>query len=247
LYNDGFKISKIAKFSEDEIHRLIQELSKNRKEEFAIRSFKTAMFEFNEPLFIKTYSDLEAYKSFREIFLNIFIPFLMEIGALWATSTIRPSHESFISELLKRKILLNIEKEIHKRKDYEKPLFVLFLPYKEIHELGILYTNYEILKAGYKTIYLGVNTPIDSLKRLFEGSSDIVYVSYLTMQPEGKDLLEYLDIFQKAVSNGGKSNLWLLGKKSEIADLDKIPSNVSIIKGFPDLIDRLENLKNTDQ
>ncbi len=247
LYNDGLKISKIASLSEDAIHGLVEERAADNKEEFAINTFKTSMFELDEQLFIKTYSDLEAHKSFREIFLNVFMPFLMEIGSLWQTSTIRPSHESFISELLKRKILLNIEKEVQKVKDHEKPLFVLFLPYKEVHELGILYTNYEILNAGYRTIYLGVNTPLDSLKDLLETSSDIVYVSYLTMRPEGKNIYEYIDIFQDTISNGKKSNLWLLGKKSEIADLNKIPSNISIIQGFPELIDRLEKLKDTPQ
>jgi DNA-binding transcriptional MerR regulator len=245
LYNDGLKISKIASLSEDAIHGLVEERAIDSKDEFAIKAFKTSMFELDEQLFIKTYSDLEAHKSFREIFLNVFIPFLMEIGSLWQTSTIRPSHESFISELLKRKILLNIEKQVHKVKDLEKPLFVLFLPYKEVHELGILYTNYEILNAGYRTIYLGVNTSLDSLKDLLETSSDIVYVSYLTMRPEGKDIYEYIDIFQDTISNGNKSNLWLLGKRSEIADLNKIPSNISILQGFSELIDRLEKLKDT--
>jgi hypothetical protein len=167
----------------------------------------------------------------------------MEIGELWQTSTIQPSHESFISELLKRKILINIEKEAHKIKDAQNPLFVLFLPYKEIHELGILYTNYEILKAGYRTIYLGANTSLDSLHGLIETSNDIVYVSYLTMRPEGKDLYEYANLFQDTICSGNKSKLWLLGKRSEIADINKIPSSISIIQGFSELIDRLEKLK----
>jgi len=245
LYNDGYKISKIASLSEDVIYALVEERSSARKEEFAIKAFKTSMFELNEQLFIKTYQDLEAHKSFREIFLNVFMPLLMEIGSLWQTNTIRPSHESFISELLKRKILLNIEKETQKVKDHEKPLFILFLPYKEVHELGILFTNYEVLSAGYRTIYLGANTPLDSLKELLEPSTDIVYISYLTMRPEGKDIYEYIDTFQDKISNGHKSRLWLLGKKSEIADLNKIPSNISIVQGFPELIDRLEKLKDT--
>jgi DNA-binding transcriptional MerR regulator len=247
LYNDGLKISKIASLSENEIHGLVQEIAVDNKEEFAINCFKTSMFELDEQLFIKAYSDLETHKSFREIFLNVFIPFLMEIGTLWTSSTIRPSHESFISELLRRKILLNIEKEVQKIKNPEKPLFVLFLPYQEVHELGILYTNYEILKAGYRTIYLGVNTPLKSLKGLIESDNDIVYVSYLTMRPEGKDIYEYIDLFQDKIINGTKSSLWLLGKRSEIADLDKIPSNISIIQGFPELIERLEKQRNTAQ
>ena len=52
-------------------------------------------------------------------------------------------------------------------------------------------------------------------------------------------------LFQDTISDGKKSNLWLLGKRSEIADLNKIPSNISIVQGFPELIDRLEKLKDT--
>lgn len=243
LYNDGLKISKIASLSEDAIRGLVKERAIGSQEKHAINAFKTSMYELDEELFIDIYSSLASERSFREIFLTVFIPLLMDIGALWQTSAIRPSHESFISELLKRKILINIENEAQNIKDKENTIFVLFLPYKEVHELGILYTNYEIIKAGYKTIYLGVNTPIANLEGLLETNSNIVYVSYLTMRPEGKDIHQYIDIFQNKINNVANSNLWLLGKKSEIADLNRIPINVSIIEGFNELIERLEKMK----
>jgi hypothetical protein len=40
-----------------------------------------------------------------------------------------------------------------------------------------------------------------------------------------------------------KSKLWLLGRRSQIADMTKIPSNINIIQGFPELIERLEKPK----
>jgi hypothetical protein len=43
-------------------------------------------------------------------------------------------------------------------------IFVLSLPMNEIHELGLMYLNYEILLHGYKTIYLGESMPIENLK-----------------------------------------------------------------------------------
>lgn len=245
LYNDGLKISKIALLSEEAIHGLVKERAIESKEKYAINAFKTSMYELDEQLFSETYSVLSSEMSFREIFLTVFIPLLMEIGALWQTSAIRPSHESFISELLKRKILLNIESEALNVKSTEKPIFVLFLPYKEVHELGILYTNYEILKAGYKTIYLGVNTPLSSLEGLLETNNKVIYVSYLTMHPEGKDIYQYIDIFENTINKTSSSNFWLLGKKSEIVDLDKIPSNINIIQGFTELIEQLKKMKST--
>lgn len=243
LYKDGLKISKIAELSEKEIQNLVAKQAVDSQAEFALKAFKTSMFDFDEPLFARTYSDLKAKRSFRDIFFNIFMPLLMEIGTLWQTNTIEPSHESFISELLKRKIILNIEEEVLKVDSNKKPLFVLFLPYKEIHEIGLLYTNYEILASGYRTIYLGANIPLDSLQNLLETSDDIVYVSYVTMLPEGKDIYTYINSFQDKISNGKKSKLWLLGSRAQTVDLNKIPSNVKILKGLPELIDKLENIK----
>ena len=42
-------------------------------------------------------------------------------------------------------------------------IFALFLPENEIHEIGLLYLNYELQLKGYHTIYLGQTIPIDSL------------------------------------------------------------------------------------
>jgi hypothetical protein len=42
-------------------------------------------------------------KSFKEIFNQVFIPLLEELGLLWQTDTITPAHEHFISYLIKQK------------------------------------------------------------------------------------------------------------------------------------------------
>ena len=47
-------------------------------------------------------------------------------------------------------------------------IFVLFLPENEIHELGLLYLNYELVLRGFKTIYLGQSLPLDNLSYFFD-------------------------------------------------------------------------------
>jgi hypothetical protein len=44
----------------------------------------------------------------------------------------------------------------------------------EIHELGLMYLNYEILLSGHKTVYLG-SMPIDNLKDLKKHFESIVF------------------------------------------------------------------------
>ena len=144
LYNEGFKISKIASFKESEILKIVNNQAETRKEDYAITSFKTAMFEFDQNLFTQTYNQLLEEKSFREVFFEVFLPMLNEIGMLWQTGTIDPAHERFISELIKQKIILRIEAQQRKAPANSDFLFVLYLPYQEIHEIGLLYANYEI-------------------------------------------------------------------------------------------------------
>lgn len=67
------------------------------------------MLNYDQVLFYHTYNSLLAHKSFREIFHDNFIPLLNEIGMLWQTDTISPANEHFISNLIKQKILSNIE------------------------------------------------------------------------------------------------------------------------------------------
>lgn len=243
LYNDGYKISKIAGLSDLEIQKLIKKKSEINKEDYALKAFKTAMFDFDELLFTKTYTDLTTQKSFREIFFDVFIPLLFEIGTLWQTGTIEPSHESFISELIKRKIIVNIEQEISSFNKMGDELFILYLPYQEIHEIGLLYSNYEILAAGYKTIYLGANIPLNSLGRVLKVDGKVIFVSYVTMQPEGMDIHDYIDTFQSIIGYDKTNELWLLGNKVQLVDPKRLPSNILVLHGLPGLLNKLENLK----
>src|SRR3970282_882472 len=111
LHDYGYKISKIASYSEDKIPSLVREIisSKNSKNH-AISAFKMAMMNYDEELFLNTYNWLIAEKSFKEVFHEVFIPLLEELGLLWQTDTITPAHEHFISYLIKQKLLTNTEK-----------------------------------------------------------------------------------------------------------------------------------------
>ena len=41
--------------------------------------------------------------------------------------------------------------------------FLLFLPPNEPHELGLLYAHYVIRQRGHRSVYMGLNLPIDHI------------------------------------------------------------------------------------
>ena len=237
LYNNGYKISKIAKLDESHIPIIVREIVANNSEKnHAINAFKLAMINFDQTLFLNTYNSLLSERSFRDIFNEVFIPLLNELGLLWQTDTISPSHEHFITHLIKQKIYINTEKLQLVEPTKKDKVFALFLPENEIHEIGLLYLNYEITLRGYKSIYLGQTMPIESLVDLLKYYDDIHFVSYFTVSPTKDELNAYFDKFSKKLNLSESSKLWVLGHQIQYITENELPSSVQTFNSMEHLI-----------
>lgn len=240
LYNNGYKISKIAKIPEEELPLMVREIvSENSIKNKSINAFKLAMINFDQSLFLNTYNSLLGDRSFREIFYDIFLPLLNELGLLWQTETISPAHEHFVTALVKQKILLNIEKLQLAEPTKTDSTFVLFLPDNEIHEIGLLYLNYEIVLRGYRAIYLGPTIPLESLTDIQRYYDNLTYLSYFTVSPPTEGIRKYLEDFQKIVNRGRNSKLWILGQQVK----DSVsPEEFPGVKAFHSIEEVIEEL-----
>ncbi|MBZ0326826.1 MAG: MerR family transcriptional regulator [Altibacter sp.] len=243
LYNNGFKISKIAQLSNLQLQELIQKEAVEREGEIAQKVFKMAMFDFDYLRFNTTFHQLAETKSFREIFFDVFLPLLSDIGLLWQSGSIDPAHERFISELIKQKVILQIETAQQEFQQKNDRIFALYLPYQEIHEIGLLYCNFEILSAGFKTIYLGNNIPMDSLHYVLKHHENVTFLSYFTVEPQLQSLQDYLHTFDTEVCGHKSCSLWAMGNKTREMESIKLPKCVRLIPNLNTLIDALETLK----
>ena len=239
LHNHGYKISKISKFSEEKIPQIVNEIISDKSvKHHAISAFKMAMINFDQTLFLTTYNNLLSEKSFREIFYDIIIPLMNEIGILWQTDTITPAQEHFISYLVKQKLLLNTEKLQIIEPTRTDKLFILYLPMNEIHELGLMYLNYEILAQGYKSIYLGESVPISSLRDLKNHFDNITYVCYMTVEPNKSEVNEYIKEVNTEILDMS-SNLWVIGRMAAHIDQKNISNKTTIFKTIEELVEML--------
>ena len=239
LHDYGYKISRIAENSTEKIELLVREIiSEKSIKTHAINAFKMAMINFDQALFFNTYNNLLSGKSFREIFYEVVIPLMEEIGLLWQAGTVTPAQEHFITFLIKQKLLLNTEKLQILEPKYTDKVFVLYLPENEIHELGLMYLNYEILLKGYKTIYLGESVPIDSLTDMNKYYDTIVYVSYLTVQPTKDDINDYIEEITAKIINPN-SQVYLLGRMTEFIDSTNISDKILVYKSVADFVQEL--------
>jgi len=236
LYNSGYKISKIARIPETELPVAVRELvAKNSTKNHAINAFKLSMINFDLALFQNTYNSLLQDRSFRDIFWEIFVPLLNELGLLWQTDTISPSHEHFITNLIKQKIYTSTEKIQAVEPTKTDKVFVLFLPENEIHEIGLLFANYELLLRGYKTIYLGQTMPLDSLTDLQKYYTNLHFLSYFTVIPTKDDISQYVEEFTQILSPKGASKLWILGRQTQHMSKSKLPDHVRSFESLEDL------------
>jgi hypothetical protein len=161
--------------------------------------------------------------------MQVFMPLMKELGILWQTGAISPAHEHFITNLVKQKIHLQTEfLQKNKFEQNQHPIFVLFLPENEIHELGILYLNYLILSKGCRTIFLGQSLQTSSLQTLYSYETQYNFVSYFTVEPNKDEIMSYLQDFHSQLLENYDSKLILFGPQQTAIDKSKLPEKIEM-------------------
>ncbi|MGS0524559.1 MerR family transcriptional regulator [Zobellia nedashkovskayae] len=239
LYSNGHKISKIANLKECKIPEIVNELVSKNNNSQIINTFKLSMINFDEQLFTRTFKTLLLEKSFSEVFKEVFIPLLNELGLLWQTDTICPAHEHFISNLVKQKILISTQDLSVEEDSNKKTTFIAYLPENEIHEIGLLYLNYEIVSRGYKSVYLGQTVPLESLEEVMKTFENTTFLSYFTVSPSKDKISDYINKFCSLSANFPNTQLWLLGHQTQHINQDNLPQTIKIFSSIDKIVERL--------
>jgi DNA-binding transcriptional MerR regulator len=230
LYKHGYKISKIARIENAELSEVVREITlKSNSEQISINALKLAMINFDNFLFDATYDEILTKNDFTFIYVNVFLPIMNELGILWQTNAISPSHEHFVTNLIKQKIHIQTEKAQKTQipKDNDR-VFVLYLPENEVHELSILFLNYYILKHGFKTIFLGQSLPAESLENILSVNENLVFVTHLTVEPN-KDVIDnYLLNFHDLILKNNTTELAILGPQQLNINLKILPDKINL-------------------
>jgi DNA-binding transcriptional MerR regulator len=230
LYKHGYKISKIARIDNAELPEVVRKITlKSNSEQISINALKLAMINFDNFLFDATFDKILTKNDFTFIYVNVFLPIMNELGILWQTNAISPSHEHFVTNLIKQKIHIQTEKaqKTHIPKDNNR-VFVLYLPENEVHELSILFLNYYILEHGFKTIFLGQSLPAESLENILSVNENLVFVTHLTVEPNKNIIDEYLLNFHDLILKNNTTELAILGPQQLNINLKTLPDRINL-------------------
>jgi len=225
LIQNGHKISKVATYTATEIENFIVHLKINDSDsESILHQLRLSMMTYNEIAFLNIYKKVRETRSLRDVFKNFILNLLEQTGLLWQTNQILPTHEHFVSNVI-RMILIS---ETYRLENPKKtnPTFVLFTPLHEIHELALLFIQYEIKRKGFTCIYLGTHVPTDSLKSVQKQHENLIYLGYTTIEP-ATAFEKYLNLLITEI-NLEKNKIWLAGRKVDLST----PINHENIKLF---------------
>jgi MerR family transcriptional regulator, light-induced transcriptional regulator len=237
LNRNGLKISKIAQLNNGEILGLVNKLTENTKDtDSQFESLYLSMIDMDEDLFEKILTRAIIQMGFEKMYIQLLYPFFRRMGIMWQTGTISPAQEHFISNLIRQKCLVAIDSIVPA--DYSNSkTFILFLPEKELHELGLLFMYYILKKRGHKVVYLGAMMPMDSLVAIEKLKPADFLLTSIVGSMDSPDINTYVQQLIKAVPD---KNIILTGQQVE--NLSIIPNNVKVFSTIESFVNEIELL-----
>ena len=181
LNAQGLKISKLADLSLGELREKVNEITNpSSTMDLFIDQLVVTMVEMDEQAFSNQLQDLINWFGFEKVLTDIYFPFCEKIGIMWLINKIHPAHEHFISNIIRQKLFVEIDK-LPVPQDPKAKSVILFLREDELHDIGLLFYNYLFKKSGYKTIYLGQNLPREDLAKVVEfHNAEILITALIT-------------------------------------------------------------------
>ena len=239
LNNHGFKISKIAEMSKEEIGEKVREvITKANNNEDQINALTVAMIDLDEEAFEKIIATNILLHGFEKTMVMIIYPFLVRIGVLWTTDSINPAQEHFITNLIRQKLIVAIDGQFEPNQLNPKK-FMLFLPEGELHEISLLFSYYLIKSRGNRVIYLGQSLPLVDLEEVHKVHRPDYLVTIITSVPGQEDIQNYVNMLSAKFP---KTYILLSGYQVVGQDLE-LAKNMMVINQIQDLIELLNELK----
>ena len=183
LNRNGIKISKIAKLSQEDMNKLLWDIKVNKEPEYSMDKLLLSLVSLDEELFKETLANLLETEGLEKTFTDHLIPFLDRIGIMWLIGSVNPAQEHFMSNLIRQKIISEIDKQ-EIPVSTEKSV-LMYLPEHEWHEMSLLFYHFLLRSKGVPTFYLGQSLPYESLVECIEKlKPNYILSSWLTAVDE---------------------------------------------------------------
>ena len=211
LMYHGMKISKIADLGDQALIDKVNEVQIEEGGLSAVFSrLKLSMLNYDEALFNEIVREHSNEYGLEKTVLEVFLPFLSQIGVLWLTNSICPAQEHFISHLM-RQVLNSAVDSLQDDLKSDAPIAVLYLPEREIHDISLLFIHFLCRKYQIRSVFLGASVPFSDLMGVAEQFPNARFVSYCTTYPASSEAQSYVNLVTSEFE--GLDNKFLLAGK----------------------------------
>lgn len=233
----GFKISHINKMSAADIQVRVAEINiAGAQQERIVNELIQMMVDLDMVGFEKILEKQITANGIEKTIVKIIFPFFERIGILWQTGHINPAQEHLTTNIIRQKLIVGI--------DQAKPLlkvnksFLLFLPERELHELGLLLVYYLLKRRGAEVFYIGANVPLKDAHFVAEAKKpDYIYI-HLTSTSPGFNFSKFLLQLTQKIP---KPKIIISGYPS-LSYRRTLPKNVEFKHSFSELVEFISSL-----
>jgi DNA-binding transcriptional MerR regulator len=200
LVKNGFKISKVSKWNENEIRNTVLNVSEHKTNESDyLDRLMLYMINFDNFSFVKLTNEILDKFGFVEAVFKVFFKLFERIGTYWQVGSIFPAQEHYVTNLFRQKLIAEIDKQ--KLSNTNRGNMLFFLPESELHELSLLFYSLLAQKYGYNVIYLGQFVPFEDLVKI-QNHLEIDYIftafiNSITKENLENYLLKLKNVFQR--------------------------------------------------
>jgi len=230
LYHRGYKISKIAMLSKEEIVKLASVNMEDLNYDSYVYQLVEATMDYDQQRFERIVLNSIIYFGFEKSIIRVFYPFMQKIGLLWVTEHVIPAQEHFSSSLILQKILIAIDR-LSSLILNQKETVLIFAPEGEYHEIPLLIALYILKKGGIKTVYFGADVPMAQLEYYCRYKSVTHFYLHLITNFLNKDVGEYLNKLAEKYPA-----ITIIASGPALKSYHNLPSSVKIVLSMEALI-----------
>ncbi len=197
LKKNGYKISKIAKMSDQDFQQAITEVSgPGISQNVQLDALTLSMMEMDEVRFNDIISENIRKVGFEKTMLGVIYPFLEKMSMLWLTGSVTHAQESFITILIRQKLLTAIDNiEVNKKKSAQK--FVLYLPKGENQELSLQLMHFLLKVRNFYVVYLGADMTVSDVADAVHIIKPDYVFTMITETYVGESIINYVSRMKK--------------------------------------------------
>ena len=233
----GFKVSRIDKMSAEEINEKLFKLTHvDAQKERVVNELIQHMIDLKIENFEKCLDEYILLKGFEKAITEIVFSFLEKVGILWQTNHVNPAQEHLVSNIIRQKLIVGIEKV--SGLNHESNSVLMFLPEGEYHELSLLFVHYLLKMRGFMVFYLGANTPVKDVLYILNVKKPSYLYCHLTSVPNNFKLEKFFGQISEKLTD---SKLVISGQLIQ-GYKNIVPENVSLKKSLSEVLEYFKNV-----